>query len=107
MDTLTSAPPQPPQACITLSITPLASSQYPQVAQDLRNVVGVTSTIFTNDVGRSKRGRIFRGGEFSFIVTVDRMEDIMRKALAAVGMRYGRTDAMQAEVFSVPVLAAL
>ena len=100
-------PTQQPQARIILSITPLASSQFPQVAQDLCNIVGVHNTIFANDVGRSWRGRIFRGGDFSFIVTVDRMEDIMMKALATVSMRFGRTDSMQAEIFSVPVLAAL
>lgn len=97
----------PPQARITLLLTPLASSQYPQIACDLRNVVGVTNTIFTKDVGRSMRGRIIRGGEFSFGVTVDQVDEMISKTLKAVRLRYGTSSSMQVEIFSMPVLTAL
>jgi hypothetical protein len=102
-------PPAPPAlARITLHLTPLASSQFPQVANDLTHVVGVRSTIMTKEVGRvgvvHHRERIFRGGEFSFTVTVDEAGVIMAKAMQAVNLRYGSSSSLHREIFAVPVL---
>jgi hypothetical protein len=95
-----------PRTHITITLTPLASSQFPQVGSDLANVVGVRSTIMVRDVGRCFNGRIFRGGEFSFTAAEGEGEGLMERALQAVRIRYGSGSSLQVDAVVVPVVAS-
>jgi hypothetical protein len=94
----------PPIARTTLIITPLARSQFPQVASDLQNVVGIVNDITVSDVSRSERGRLHSGASFSFTVPADAIIKFTTKMLHAVRLRFGESSSLRVEVFSVPTL---
>jgi hypothetical protein len=94
----------PPTARTTLTLTPLARSQFPQVAADLRNMVSITNDITVSNVGRSERGRLHSGASFSFTVPASDVVELTTKTLQAVRFRFGESSSLRAEVFSVPTL---
>ena len=97
-------PAAPPAARTTLILTPLAKSQCPQVATDLRNVVGIVNDITVSSVGCSERGRILSGASFSYTVPASDVVELTTKTLQAVRFRFGESSSVRAEIHSVALL---
>ncbi len=93
-----------PLARTTLILTPLAKAQVPQVASDLRNVVGIPSNITVSNVSRSEGGRLLAGASFSFTVLEDQVKMLTAKTYHAMQLRYGESSAVRAEVWSVAMV---
>jgi hypothetical protein len=95
-----------PAARITLILTPLASTQFPQVTSDISTFVGVPSSITVTRVSRAERGRLLQGASFSFTVSDSDTDAVVGKTLRAMRIRYDSSTSIRVEIFAVPVRQA-